>query len=48
MYKFFTKNNTHRYFDVINNLLASYNSVHSTIGMSPSKGNLSNIYSYGK
>ena len=34
MYKYFTKNNTYRYLDVINKLLASYNnSVHSTLGM---------------
>ena len=45
MYKFFTKNNTYRYFDVINNLLASYNnSVHSAIAMPPSKVSPSNIY----
>jgi transposase InsO family protein len=46
MYKYFTKNNTYRYFDVLNNLLASYNnSVHSTIAMPPSKVSPSNIYS---
>jgi len=45
MYKYFTKNNTYRYLDVINNLLASYNSVHSTIAMPPSKVSPSNIYS---
>jgi len=41
---YFTKNNTYRYLDVINNLLASYNSVHSTIAMAPSKVSPSNIY----
>jgi len=46
MYKYFTKNNTYRYLDVINKLLTSYNnSVHSTIGMPPSKVNPTNIYS---
>jgi len=46
MYKYFTKNNTYRYLDVINNLLAGYkNSVHSTIGMPQSKVSHSNIYS---
>jgi len=46
IYKYFTKNNTHRYLDAINSLLTGYNnSVHSTIGMSPSKVNPSNIYS---
>jgi len=45
MCKYFTKNNTYRYLDVINNLLASYNSVHSTIAMPPSKVSPSNIYS---
>ena len=45
IYKYFTENNTHRYLDVISNLLASYiNSVHSTIGTPPSKVNSSNIY----
>jgi transposase InsO family protein len=33
MYTYFTKNNTYRYLDFISKLLASYNSVHSTIGM---------------
>ena len=38
MYKFFTKNNTYRYLDDINKLVIGYNSsVHSTIGMPPSK-----------
>ena len=38
MYKFFTKNNTYRYLDDINRLVIGYNSsVHSTIGMPPSK-----------
>jgi len=45
MYKYFTKNNTYRYLGVINDLLGSYNSVHSTIGMPPSKVSPSNIYS---
>ena len=45
MYKYFTKNNTYRYLNVINNLLVGYNSVHSTIGMATSKVNPSNIYS---
>jgi len=46
MFKYFTKNNTYRYLDVIDKLLTGYNnSVHSTIGMPPSKVNLSNIYS---
>jgi len=45
MYQYFTKNKTYRYLDVINNFLASYNSVHSTIGMPPSKVYPSNIYS---
>jgi len=44
MYKYFTKNNTNRYLDVINKLLTGYNSVHSTVGMPPSKVNPSNIY----
>jgi transposase InsO family protein len=40
MFKYFTKNNTYRYLDVIYKLLTSYNkSVHSTIGMPPSKVN---------
>jgi len=46
MYKYFTKNHTCRYLDVINKLLASYNnSVHSKIGMPPNKVTPSNIYS---
>jgi len=45
IYKYFTKNNTYRYLDVINKLLTSYNSVHSTIAMAPSKVSPSNIYS---
>ena len=45
MYKYFTKNNTYRYLDVINKLLTGYsNSVHSTIGMPPSKVNPSKFY----
>jgi hypothetical protein len=37
MYKYFTQNNIYRYLDGIYNLLTSYNSVHSTIGMSQAK-----------
>jgi len=49
MYKYFTKNNTYRYSDVIQKLVASYNnSVHSTIGIQPSKVNSSNNYSIWK
>ena len=48
MYKYFTKNNTYRYSGVIHKLVASYNSVHSAIGMPPSKVNPSNIYSIWK
>jgi transposase InsO family protein len=49
MYKYFTKNNTCRYLDVINNILTSYNnSVHSTIGMAQKKMIPSNIYSVWK
>ena len=49
MYKYFTKNNTCRYLNVINKLLTGYNnSVHSTIGMPRSKVNPSNIYSVWK
>jgi transposase InsO family protein len=45
MYKYFTKNNTHRYLCVINSLLASYNnSVHSSIAMASGKVSPSNIY----
>jgi len=45
MFKYFTKNNTYRYLDVINKLLTGYNnSIHSTIGMPPSKVNPSNIF----
>jgi len=45
MYKFFTKNNTNRYLDVINKFVIGYNSsVHSTISMPPSKVTPSNIY----
>jgi hypothetical protein len=42
--KYFTKNNTYRYLDVINKLLTSYNSVNSTIDMPPSKVTPTNIY----
>jgi len=46
IYKYFTKNNTYRYLDVINNLLTSNNnSIPSTIAMPPSKLSPSNIYS---
>ena len=46
MFKYFTKNNTYRYLDVIDKLLTGYNtSNHSTICMPPSKVNPSNIYS---
>lgn len=38
-YKYFTKNNIYRYLDVIDKLLTGYNSVNSTIGMSPRKVN---------
>jgi len=44
-YKYFTKKNTYSYLNVINNLLASYNSVLSTIAVHPSKVSPSNIYS---
>ena len=45
MFKNFTKNNTYRYLDVINKRLIGYkSSVHSAIGMPPSKVNPSNIY----
>ena len=46
MFTYFTKNNTYRYLGVIDKLLTGYNtSIHSTIFMSPSKVNPSNIYS---
>ena len=46
MFKYFTKNNTYRYLDVIDKLLTVYNSsIHSTIGMPPSKVKPSNVYS---
>jgi transposase InsO family protein len=45
MYKYFIKNNTYRYLDVINSLLASYNnSVHSSITIAPGKVYPFNIY----
>jgi hypothetical protein len=47
MYKYFTKNNTYSYLDVIHKQPASYNSVHSIIGIPPSKVN-SVIYSIWK
>ena len=49
MYKYFTKNNSYRYSDVIHKLVASYNnSVHFKEGIQPCKVNPSNIYLYGK
>jgi len=45
MCKYFSTNNTYRHLDIINELLASYNSVHSTIGMTPNKVSPSNIHS---
>jgi hypothetical protein len=45
MYQYFTRNNTYRYLDVIEDLLTSYNPYHSTIGIPPSKVNPKNIYS---
>ena len=48
IYKYFTKNNTYRYSDGIHKLVASYNFVHSTIGIPPSKVNPSNTYSIWK
>jgi hypothetical protein len=46
MYKYFSRNNTYRYLDVINNLLASYNNtVHSSIAVAPGKVSPSIIYS---
>ena len=46
MYKYFTKNYTNRYLDVIGKLLKRYNnSIRSTIDMTPRKVNPSNIYS---
>jgi hypothetical protein len=49
MFKYFTKNNTYRYSDVLHKLVASYNnSVHSTIGIQPCKVNSSNVYSIWK
>ena len=46
MFKFFTNNNTNCYLDIINKLVIGYNSsVHSAIGMLPSKVTPSNIYS---
>jgi len=45
MYKYFTKNNTYQYLDVLNSLLTSYNNfVHSTIAMLSSKLSPSHIY----
>ena len=49
MFKYFTKNNTYSYLDVIDKLLTGYNtSIHSTIGMPPRKVNPSNIYCLAK
>ena len=46
MFKYFTKNNTYRYLDVIDKLVTEYNTfIHSTIGILPSKFKPSNIYS---
>ena len=46
MFKYFTKNNTYLYLDVINKLLTGYNNyIHSTLSMPPSKVNHLNIYS---
>jgi transposase InsO family protein len=45
MYRYFTKNNTYRYLDVLDKLVrGSNNSIHSTIGMPPNKVNRSDIY----
>jgi len=46
MYKYFTRNDTYRYLDVVNDI-TSYNSVHFTITMAPSTVSSSNIL-YGK
>jgi transposase InsO family protein len=44
MYRYFTRNNTYRCLDVIDDLLTSYNnSRHSTIGIPSSKVNPTNI-----
>ena len=49
MFKYFTKNNTYRYSDVLHKLVASYkNSVHTTIGIQHSKVNSYNFYSIWK
>jgi hypothetical protein len=48
MYKYFTKNNTYHYLDVINKLLTKLQLCPSTIGIPPSKVNPSNIYCLAK
>ena len=46
MFKYFTKNNTYRYMDILHKLLTGHdNSIHSTICMPPTKFNPSNIHS---
>jgi transposase InsO family protein len=45
MYKYFTKSNTYRYLTALDKLVTAYNnSIHSTIGMAPSKVSPDNIY----
>ena len=49
MYKYFTKNATYHYLNVIAKLLTGYNnSVHSTVGTAHNNVNPSNIYSVWK
>jgi hypothetical protein len=49
MYKFFTKFNTFRYLDILNDLVTSYNTaVHSTLGMPPADVSPANIYTVWK
>jgi transposase InsO family protein len=49
MYKFFTKSNTFRYLDILNDLVTGYNtSVHSTLGMPPADVSPGNIYTVWK
>ena len=49
MFKYFTKNNTYRYSEVLHKLVASNNnSIHSTIGIQPCKVNSPKIYSIWK
>jgi hypothetical protein len=45
MYKFFTRFSTYRYLDALSALVASYKTVHSTIGMAPGKVSPANVYS---